>query len=76
MHEATQLVTPEMITDAEAITKKLGLGICGVDMMWDRKTNRQYLIEVNATPGIDIHNDPFSNTSSDAVARYVQWLAK
>lgn len=76
LHEATQLVTPEMITDAEAITKKLGLGICGVDMMWDRKTNRQYLIEVNATPGIDIHNDPFSNTSSDAVARYVQWLAK
>ncbi|MDN5275025.1 MAG: cyanophycin synthetase [Candidatus Saccharibacteria bacterium] len=74
LHEATHLVSSAMIADAEAITKKLGLGICGVDMMWDQTTNKHYLIEVNATPGIDIHNDPFSGTSSDCVSRYVDWL--
>jgi cyanophycin synthetase len=74
LHEATTLVTSHMIADAEAITHKLGLGICGVDMMWDRKTNQHYLIEVNATPGIDIHDDPFSGTSSHATQKYVDWL--
>jgi cyanophycin synthetase len=76
LHEATHLVPPAMISDAEAITKKLGLGICGVDIMWDRLTEKHYLIEINATPGIDIHNDPFSGTSSDCVERYVDWLIK
>lgn len=74
LHEATHLVPRGMIEDAEAITAKLGLGMSGVDMMWNQKTGKHYLIEVNATPGIDIHDDPFSGTSSDAVQRYVQWL--
>lgn len=74
LREATHLVTPEMIADAEKISQKLGLGICGVDMMWDQRTNRHYLIEINATPGIDIHNDPSSGTKSDCVQKYVQWL--
>lgn len=74
LHEATHQVPQSMINDAEAITDKLGLGMSGVDMMWDKKTDKHYLIEVNATPGIDIHDDPFSGTSSDAVERYVQWL--
>jgi D-alanine-D-alanine ligase-like ATP-grasp enzyme len=76
LHEATHLVTQQMITDAEAISRKTGLGICGVDMMWDRTTNAHYLIEINATPGIDIHDDAFSGTSSDCAKRYVTWLMK
>ncbi len=74
LHQATHLVSAEMIKHAEAISKKLGLGICGVDMIWNRTVNSHYLIEVNATPGIDIHDDPFSGTSSDVVQEYVQWL--
>jgi cyanophycin synthetase len=74
LHEATTVVSQEMITDAEAISNTLDLGICGVDMMWDRKTNKHYFIEANVTPGIDIHNDPFSGTSSNAVELYVRWL--
>jgi cyanophycin synthetase len=74
LHEATTSVTSQMIHDAEVISQKLRLGICGVDMMWDRKTNKHYLIEVNATPGIDIHNDPFSGTRSDCAQRYARWL--
>lgn len=74
VHEATHLVTPPIITDAIKITKQLGLGICGVDIMWDRKTNMHYMIEVNATPGLDLHNDQFSGISSDAVKNYVEWL--
>lgn len=74
LHEATHLVPPTMIADAEAISQKLKLGICGVDIMWNQKANKHYLIEVNATPGIDIHNDPASGTSSDCVEQYVAWL--
>lgn len=76
LHEATSVVTPAMVVDAEKITNKLGLGVCGVDMMWDRKTGKHYLIEVNATPGIDIHDDTFSGTSSNAARKYVQWLVQ
>ena len=72
--EATQLVTNKMKRDAELITRKLGLGICGVDMIWDQESGTYGLIEVNAVPGIDIHDDPFSQTSSDAARKYVYWL--
>lgn len=74
LHEATDVVTPAMIADAEKIAQKLRLGLCGVDMMWNRTDDTYAMIEANATPGIDIHNDPFSGTSSDAAAQYVRWL--
>ena len=74
VHEATHLVTPAMIADAVKITRKLKLGICGVDMMWDKATGEYYLIEVNATPRLDLHNEPVWGTSCNAVERYVQWL--
>jgi cyanophycin synthetase len=73
-HEATHRVTQPMIDDAEKISKKLKLGICGVDMMWNEETGDYYLIEVNSTPGVNMHNDPFWGTSSNAIEKYVQWL--
>lgn len=73
-HEATHLVSPGMIEDAEQISRKLGLGICGVDMIWNQMNDTYYLIEVNGTPGINMHNDDFWGTSSDAITRYVNWL--
>ena len=76
LQEATSLVTEAMIADAESITNYLGLGICGVDMIWNQKTDKYYLIEINSTPGIDIHDNPYSGTSSDAAKLYVQWLIK
>lgn len=73
-HEATQLVPDGMIRDAEKIARRLGLGICGVDMMWDQTSGTYAFIEVNATPGIDLHNDPFWGTKTDAIEHYVTWL--
>lgn len=75
-HEATRLVTEQMIADAEKITRKLGLDLCGVDMMWDKNTSQYYMLEVNATPGIDMHNEPFWGTKSNAIEKYVEWLVK
>lgn len=72
--EASHLVTNKMKRDAELITRKLGLGICGVDMIWDQQQNTYGLIEINAVPGIDIHDDTYSQTSSDATRKYVTWL--
>ena len=73
-HEATHLVSSAMISDAEKIANKLGLAICGVDMMWDKKTNDYHFIEVNGTPGVNMHNDPFWGTKSNAIELYVEWL--
>lgn len=74
LREATHLATERMKRDAIKITSALGLGICGVDMIWNRETDNYGLIEINAVPGIDIHDDPFSGTSSDAAKKYVDWL--
>lgn len=73
-HEATHLVSSPMIHDAEKIARRLGLAMCGVDMIWDEVTSEYYFIEVNANPGIDMHNDPFWGTATDAIERYVTWL--
>lgn len=73
-HEATNKVPQAMIDDCERIARRLGLGICGVDIMWNEKDNQYYFLEVNATPGIDLHNDVFWQTKSDAVKQYVSWL--
>ncbi len=74
VEEATNIVTYDMICDAEKISDKLKLGICGVDMIWNRQKNQYALIEVNATPGVNMHNDFFWGTSSDAIEKYVKWL--
>ena len=73
-HEATDRVTPAMIADAEKITRKLKLGLCGVDMLWDQEKDAYYLIEVNAIPSINMHNEIRWGTSSDAIIHYVKWL--
>jgi cyanophycin synthetase len=74
VHEATPLVTQSMIDDAEKITKKLQLDLCGVDLLWDQKTGKHTLIEVNGTPGIDIHDEPVWGTTSGVIKKYVDWL--
>jgi len=73
-HEATHLVTEQVISDAEKIARRLGLGICGIDFIWNKLTNTSYFIEINGTPGVNMHNDPLWGTSSDAIERYVEWL--
>jgi len=70
--EATTTVSDAMIESAEHISKELKLEICGVDFMFDG-TN-YYLLEINDTPGIDIHDDPFWGTKSDCFKAYVTWL--
>lgn len=43
-------------------------------MIWDEATNTYGIIEVNATPAIDIHNDPFGGKSSHAAEQYIECL--
>lgn len=74
VHEATEEVNTDMIADAEKITKKLGLGVCGVDIMWNRTTNMHALIEINGVPGINMHNNAVWGTKSESTRKYVDWL--
>ena len=72
--EATGVVNLAMIASAEQITRELKMDICGVDFIFDG-TN-YYLLEINDTPGIDIHDDPFWGTKSNCFERYVSLLYK
>lgn len=74
VEEATHIPTEAMIRDAEKLAKVLKLGICGVDFIFDQETGEYALIEVNATPGVNMHISPVWGTSSDAVEKYVKWL--
>jgi cyanophycin synthetase len=38
--------------------KKIGMVVGGVDIIYNEKTKKAYLLEINDTPGIDIHHFP------------------
>lgn len=39
-------------------TKAIGMVISGVDIIYNEKTKKAYVLEINDTPGIDIHHYP------------------
>jgi cyanophycin synthetase len=71
--DVTDTVPEEMIAAAKKIVTELQMGVCGVDFVWDG-TGRPYLIEINATPGIDMHDDSRYGTPRGAVSAFVDYL--
>lgn len=61
-----------MIAMARKIVHELNMGICAVDFMWDGE--RAYLIELNATPGIDIHDDEKYGQPQGVITKFVDYL--
>lgn len=66
---------PDMIVQSsEALASELNMGIVGFDFMWDEVSDQAYLIEVNAVPGIDIHESPRYGTPRGTVKKLVDYL--
>lgn len=50
---------PESMKDlAIQATKAIGMVISGVDIIYNEETKKSYILEINDTPGIDIHHYP------------------
>lgn len=69
--DATGKVSQKLKDIAIKATEIIGLKITGVDMIYNPKENKGYLLELNDCPGIDIHHFPVSgkpqNVASDIV---------
>ena len=73
--DVTDSIPESMKLHAEALVKELDMGICGVDFMWTgRQEDTPYGIEINATPGIDMHDDPLFGTPRGAISSFVDYL--
>lgn len=71
--DKTDLI-PELMKDISvAIARELRMGVCGVDFIWDGGDNL-WVIEINANPGIDMHDDPKFGKPRGAVAALVDYL--
>lgn len=67
---------PELMKEfAEKLVRELDMGICGVDFMWSGRTEDiPYVIEINATPGIDMHDDPLFGIPRGVIKKFVDYL--
>lgn len=71
--DVTDSIPNSMLESSHKIIDELHMGICGVDFLWDGK-NEPCLIEINATPGIDMHDDPQYGTPRGAIRAFVDYI--
>ncbi|NCU40584.1 hypothetical protein EOL73_02390 [Candidatus Saccharibacteria bacterium] len=71
--DKTDLIPEQMIDIAISIAKKLKMGVCGVDFIWDGNDNL-WVIEINANPGIDMHDDPKFGVPRGVITALVDYL--
>ncbi len=73
--DVTKIIPKSMIEHAGRLVRELRMGICGVDFMWSGNDEDEPLvIEINATPGIDMHDDPMFGESQHTIPRFVDYL--
>jgi len=63
--DVTEEISPEIRKIAIQATKAIGMKIAGVDIIYDERVNKPYVLEINDQPGIDIHHYPVSGKSRD-----------
>ena len=72
VHDAVALITPEIETQVLKITKHLSMPIVGIDCLLTPKGH--YFLELNASPGIGIHDDNFAGITSGCFRAYAKLL--
>ncbi len=73
--DATDEIPAVMKEYSEKLVHELDMGICGIDFMWSgREEDTPHIIEINATPGIDMHDDPHFGTPRGAIKAFVDYL--
>jgi len=66
---------PEIVrATALAATKALGMGVTGVDIIYNKKTNKAYVLELNDQPGIDIHHFPVIGRAQNVALDIINYI--
>jgi cyanophycin synthetase len=77
--DITDTVSPELISSLENLLKHISLPICGVDVMSTDisaplGSNQSYVIELNAAPGLKLHELPAVGTLRNVCAQVAESL--
>jgi cyanophycin synthetase len=74
--DATDEVSQELKAIAIKAAQAIGIVITGVDIIYDEQFKKPYVLELNDTPGIDIHHYPVSGKPRDVANDIVNFLFK
>jgi len=70
--DARDSISPELDAQVTDLTSYLKMPIAGVDVILG--SHQHYFIEVNASPGIWIHDDNFAGVTSGCFKAYAKLL--
>lgn len=75
--DITDIIPESMIETSKNLARELQMGIVGIDFMWDEEASSEaYVLEVNAVPGIDIHETPRYGKPRNVVKKFVDYILK
>ena len=74
--DVTDEVGSELKKIAIKAAKAIGIAITGVDIIYDEVSKKSYILELNDTPGIDIHHFPVYGKPRDVAHDIVEYLFK
>ena len=72
--DVTYTVNKDSTDLAIKAAQALGMEFCGVDIMYDDRAKKSYVLEVNDCPGIDIHHFPVIGNSQNVAADVIKYL--
>lgn len=74
--DATESAPPLVSTIAIQAAKAIGLQITGADVLYNPVSQKAYVLELNHTPGIDIHHFPAVGKSQNVALDIVEYVCK
>lgn len=72
--DVTHTIDDQLIAIGRRVVDFLGLGICGVDIMYETGKT-PYLIEVNTGPSLGLHEYPYEGEPRQTPEAFLDWLA-
>ncbi len=74
--DVTDEVSHQLKEIAVKATKAIGMVIAGVDIIYDKVSNKSYVLELNNCPGIDVHHYPVRGQSREVANDIIELLLK
>jgi cyanophycin synthetase len=74
--DATESMPQEIKDIAVKAAKAIGMVITGVDIICEKSSKKPYVLELNDTPGIDIHHYPYMGKPQNVADDIVEYLFK
>lgn len=74
--DVTIAVSRKVKDIAVSAAKAIGMVITGVDIICEESSKKPYVLELNDTPGIDIHHYPYMGNPQNVANDIVEYLSK